>query len=141
MNTNKDTISLYLKSFVPNMSKESIETYRALTTKKNISKGEILLEPDVLTYKCYIIESGFAGSFLRQEDGSHFIRTIFKELTSFGSPQCLFSNTKNTTEYRTLTDCVVYELDYMKFKKINNPEFLQFQINTLKKVYYINSLS
>ena len=132
----KDVITTCLTKILPSISKESIELYRSLTSLKEFKKGEIIIKKDIISRKSYIIESGFTASFIEKEDGSNFIRNIFKESEPMGSLQSIIFKKKSNAIYKALTNCKVYELNISDFYKIENSEFNTLHTKTIEGVYF-----
>ncbi len=134
MNHN-ETVTAYLLNRNLNMTQESIALFKSITQLKTFSKNDTIIDYGVVSPYCYIIKSGFIGSFIRHQDGSDFIRTIFKELNEIGALQCLIARQKSNATYKALTDCEVYELNYLEFLDYNIIDFKNLHIKILEKVY------
>ena len=143
---NKISISEYLKNRLPTISDKSIEDFKAIITSKTFRKGETLIDYGKKTPVCFLIRSGYVASFVKYQDGSDFIRTIYKKYSEIGSLQSLISDNQSNATYRALTDCDVYELNFNEFIQIQNAEYQELYIKILEKVYMdsekrINELS
>jgi len=144
--TDNNDITTYLKTRLPLISDETIRQFRSIITYKKIPKGETLLGYGKISTICYIIKTGYIASFIRHDDGSDFIRTIYKKFSEIASLQSLIANQKSNATYKTLTECEVYELDFRKFASFNTLDFKNLHIKILEKVYMdsekrINELS
>ena len=94
-----------------------------MTKIKSFKKGDIILEAGKISPVIYIINNGLIASFIRNEDGSDFIRTFYKKYDEVASLKSLISNQNSTACYKCLIDSDVYELNFMDFMEqssINN---------------------
>jgi len=131
----QDAIITYLRNTLPNISKESIQQYKSLTTPISFKKGEVIIEQGIVTNTTFIIKKGLAASFIRQPDGSNFIRSIYKQFELIGSLQSIIHLKKTNAVYKALTDCDTFLIKNSEFKKIKNIEFKELYLKTVENVY------
>ena len=130
-----DAIVTYLKHTLPNISQDSIDLYKSLTTLKTFKKGDTIINYGSVSNSTYIIKEGFGASFIRKPDGSDFIRAIFKKYEPIGSLQSIINQKKTNATYKALTDFEAFEVKNSEFKSVKTPEFRQLYLKTLEKVY------
>jgi len=115
------TIEKYLSNYFGSISNESIELIKSRSIFKTYKKGEIIINYGDYSESTFILKSGFVANFSLLDDGSHFIRTIFRANSEFGSLYCFISKKKSNIVFKALTDCEAYELKTtdLLFKKEN----------------------
>ena len=132
-----DIAEIYLRSHLSYISDKSIDEFKTLITYKKYSKGDIILEFGKLTSKFYILKSGLVGSFIKNDEGNEFIRTIYTVNEGTGSLSSLIKREPSNATYTCLTDCEVVEGDFYDFLKLakKNIDFSLLYNNVLEQVY------
>ncbi len=129
------TIEKYLKKHFKNPSKESIDIVKSRCTMKKYKKGDIIIDYDSFSESTFILVTGFVANFTLLEDGSPFVRTIFKPLDEFGSLRCFISKKKSNMIFKAITDCEVYELKSTDLLFTENDIITKLYIKILEKTF------
>ncbi len=131
-----DTLKLFLKNKVKDVSTESISLVESISEFKSYHKGEVILDYGEFNDDTFVIKSGFVANFSRQEDGSDFIRTLFKADDEFGSLRCGIKGEKSNVAFKALTDCEVYQLSSKQLLKERNPFIVELYISILENTFF-----
>lgn len=135
----EDILKIFLESYLETVSNDSIKLFKAITTYKEFSKGDTVVEHGKPTSKFYVLEEGFAGSFITNDKGKQFIRTIYPKYKAFGALSSLIKDGDSdaNANYICLTDCKVYEVNWHDYIKLQEQscDFLLILNNFLEEVY------
>ena len=130
-----DSILLYLNNRIKNTDKESVDLIKSIAKLKVYSRGEIILDYGEFNDSTFILKSGFTANFSQLEDGSNFIRTIFKPNDEFGSLRCSIKKEKSNVVFKALTDCEVLELESMELLNQRHPFITNLYISILENTF------
>ncbi|TYP96499.1 CRP-like cAMP-binding protein [Tenacibaculum adriaticum] len=127
----------FLKNNLSDISDKSIALFKTLMGYKKYSKGDIILDYGKPTSKFYILKSGLVGSFIKNDEGNEFIRTLYTPNKSLGSLSALIKKKGSNARYACLIDCEIVEGDFYKFRKLANKnlELSLMYNNVLEQVY------
>lgn len=119
-------------AFFNELSKESKKLFIDILEKKEYKKNEYIIKQGEVLKKFHFVKNGIVRSFIKDENGKEFTRTIFTSNLPTGSLSSLILNKPSELYYECLTDCEIYEGDYLKFRKLTK-ERLDFanQYNTI----------
>ncbi|MDY0781168.1 Crp/Fnr family transcriptional regulator [Tenacibaculum sp. IB213877] len=133
----KDIAMRYLTSYSNDVSEKSINQFKSLIHKEKYSKGDIIVDYGKTTRNFYIIKSGIAGCFIKNEEGNEFIRTLYRTNKALGSLTSLIKKEVSNASYVCLTDCEVYKGDFYEFINLTeqNSELLGVYSKILEQVY------
>lgn len=133
----EDIIGVFLRHKLKEMSDEAIDMFKSIVEEKTYYKGETLLDNGKINDNFYLVKTGLVASFIRNEDGSNFIRTIFKENNAIASLQSLISNKKSNASYECLVNSTVIEGKFSNFLKLadTDPIFHKLHIRILEGIY------
>ncbi|TCI84435.1 Crp/Fnr family transcriptional regulator [Tenacibaculum sp. M341] len=116
-------VTQFLRFFKEDISDKSIELFEEVITYKQISKNEIIIHEADSADKFFLIKEGIVGSFSKSiDEEKEYIRAIhanndvFTNLSSLNTGRLY--KTKNN--YKSLTDCTVYEGSFIKFIEFTN---------------------
>jgi len=128
-----DLIEEYTKKIFP-LSKQGLELYKSIFTKKVFKKNDIFIEQGTVSTKFYIVSVGITRSYFLDEVGKNHTRSIYVPNTITGSPSSSFSNTASKLSCQCLTDCVLFEADFKDYRELTdtNPEILKFYSKELE---------
>lgn len=104
--------------------KDNIELFLNLASEKKYKKNEIITSVGEISKDFYIIKSGIVRSFFIDKKGKEFTRYLSTSNKTTGSLSSLLSKQPNKLTYECLTDCVVYKLNFEKFKKLTKQDIL-----------------
>ncbi len=132
-----DIIGAYLRQKLKDISDEAIEMFKSIVEEKTYYKGETLLDNGKINDNFYVVINGLVASFIRNEDGSNFIRSIYTEKKAIASLQSLINNKKSNASYECLVNSTVIEGKFSNFIKLadTNPIFHKLHIKILEGIY------
>jgi len=132
-----DVFSSYLKKLFNEISDDAINAFYNIVELKEYKKGDLLIEHEKSNNKFFIIKSGLVASFIRNQDGSDFIRTIYKQFDEVASLKSLITNDKSSAAYKCLMDSEVFETTFEDFIKLSqdHKELGILHIKVLEKTY------
>lgn len=134
----------FFTSYVRNLSQETpdetITLFYSIMNLKQYKKGDTLIDHNKKNINMFIIKSGLVASFITNEDGSDFIRTIFKKNDEIASLRSLITNENSNANYKCLLDCEVYEASFDDFMRISNTnhQLSILHIKVLQKIYLVS---
>jgi len=116
-----NTLKNYLDGYLNNVSDDCVKLFEAITTLKKFSKGDVVVQYDRPTTKFYIIKEGLVGSFLTNNKGKEFIRSLYFKDKAFGALSSFIkAGINSNASYNCLTDCELYEANCEDFIKLKN---------------------
>lgn len=135
-----DIISIaekYLRSHIENISDKSIKEFTSLIERYDYKKGDVILDAGKFTNKFYILKSGLVGSFIKNDNGNEFIRTLYTSNKSLGSLSSLLKKEASNASYICLTDCEIVGGNFYDFIELTqkNKELARIYITVLEQVY------
>lgn len=116
----------FLQFHMKEISQESISLFTDLVTLKFFPKNHVIIKEDIPLRKFFVIKSGIIGSFSKDADGNkEFIRAIHTKKNVFANISALDESKATLNSYKCLTDCEIYEGNFVKFKEYidTNKEF------------------
>ncbi|WGD34405.1 Crp/Fnr family transcriptional regulator [Olleya sp. YS] len=123
----------YISSFYP-VSESSFELMIGAAQLKEVKAGTILDNIGDIPNKIYLLNRGVMRSYVRLENGKEVTKSIFVPIIILASFDALINQTTSESIYETLTDCEIYEIDYITYKKLceNNLDILFFHTKFLE---------
>jgi CRP-like cAMP-binding protein len=103
---------VYLNSF-SNISEETFETLNKIASFRRVKAKTIITRTGEIPTKYYFLVSGLMRAYLNSETGKLYTKNIFSPISFVASFTALISRKPSKLTYETLTDCKVYELDYI----------------------------
>lgn len=97
---------------------ENWESVISLFKLKKYKKDAFLCRKNDFPNKIYFLKSGFARGFFTNVKGVDFNKLFFCENHVFASLSSLMEGSPSKISLQCLTDCEIYEADYLDFKKI-----------------------
>ena len=113
---NKKLVIDFLKSY-----EKRPENWRAIVDLfelKFYKKNSILCRKGDFPNKIYFVKSGFVRGFFTDEKGVDFNKLFFCENHLFASLSSLLESSPSKIILQCLTDCYIFEADYLDFKNI-----------------------
>jgi CRP-like cAMP-binding protein len=114
-----------LKEFFSKFSglpEDSLLAFLKLASKKSIKKKDVITKTGEVPEYFYIIKSGLIRSFYEDEKGKEYTRSIFLPNFTTGALSSLLSGKPSMLTYECLTDCIVYEINFKKFKQLSKSD-------------------
>ncbi|WP_420552785.1 Crp/Fnr family transcriptional regulator [Tenacibaculum aiptasiae] len=109
----------FVFNFYDKVSENSFEEFNRLMFSKSFSKDHKLVDLNQTPTNFYILKSGVVRSFLVDEKGKEYTKTIFVPITTTGNLGALITNTPSNLIYECLTDCEVLECNYQSFYNLS----------------------
>lgn len=133
-----DFIEIFVNQIHP-LSKEVLEEFKSIFTEKKYSKNEIILATGEIATMFYIVKEGIARSYIMDENGKDHTRSLFVPVSSTGSLESLITKKPSSSNYQCLSDCVLLEGDFFKFKELvkNHFELSLFYSKILENIFLI----
>lgn len=131
----------FFRSFVFNfydkVSESSFEKFNQLMLSKKFSKDHKLVNLNQTPSSFYILKSGIVRSFLIDEKGKEYTKTIFVPITTTGNLGALITNKPSDLIYQCLTDCEVLECNYKSFYNLSlkHHDLSIFHYKVLEHIY------
>lgn len=110
-------LSIFIKALVdlPEVSLENFMNICKITTCK---KDDFLLRAGEKANYFYFIKSGIVRSYKTDSNGKEHTRNFFLPMMATGALSSLIQNKPSDYSYSCLLDCELYEICYVKFKKL-----------------------
>jgi CRP-like cAMP-binding protein len=139
LGSNYTTYYNFIKSIYP-LPKKDFELLLGHSKGRQLNAKTILVElgknPDTM----YLLVKGVVRSFFILENGKEITKTLFSDLELCSSFSALIKGKPSEIIYETLTECVILELNYHKFKELctSNIEILNLYVNYLESHFIKN---
>ncbi|UZR97929.1 Crp/Fnr family transcriptional regulator [Chondrinema litorale] len=129
-----------IEAFHP-VSDTSFAKFIELVRLKTFTKGEQILMKGQTAKKIYFICEGILISQWIDELGNVHIKNFFLEGAFAGSKVSLLQETKSEFSIEAVTDGVIIEMDYSKYKKMiyENDDLKNFYIHYLEQKWVIEN--
>ncbi|WP_299123990.1 Crp/Fnr family transcriptional regulator [uncultured Tenacibaculum sp.] len=127
----------FVFNFYDKVSENSFEEFNRLMLSKSFSKDHKLVALNQTPTNFYILKSGVVRSFLIDEKGKEYTKTIFVPITTTGNLGALITNTPSNLVYECLTDCEVLECNYQSFYNLSlkHHDLSIFHYKVLEHIY------
>jgi len=100
------------------LSEKSRREFSKIMEIQHVKKKTTIAELGKVPTHFYILTSGIVRSYITDEKGKEFIRSIYTPMRSVGAFSALIKQTPSTIVYDCLTDCELISCDFSKFKKL-----------------------
>ena len=132
-----DFVKLFTDSFLPTLSKESLDKFRALVNLKEYKKDDNIICEGQIPTKFYILKSGIVRSFILDSKGKEHTRTLYIPITTSGALSSLIKKTPSNATYSCLTDCEILEGNYSDFLNLTteNHDLSLFYNKVLERIF------
>ncbi|GGK34544.1 cyclic nucleotide-binding protein [Yeosuana aromativorans] len=107
----------FLNTFI-DVSEDAFEKLKGISTFKHIKADTLIAKEGETPTKIYMLVSGLMRVYFSTESGKEFNKNFFMPICFVGSFTALIKNKPSKLNYETLTDCKVYEIDYVKLIKL-----------------------
>lgn len=125
-----------LSEFTP-LSDETKRSFKKLLELKEFKKKDRIADLGEVPTKFFILRSGVVRSFVTDERGKEFIRSLYIPMRAVGAFSALIQQKPTEVVYECLTDCRVLVGDFQEFKKLasQNIELANLYNNVLEKIF------
>jgi len=119
------------------LSKKSLSEFEGLLELKKFNKKDKIANLGEVPTKFFILKSGVVRSYVTDEKGREFIRSLFVPIKAVGAFSALILEKPSNSIYDCLTDCEVYVGDFKKFKEIasRNLDFSNLYNTVLERIF------
>ncbi|MFY0631508.1 MAG: Crp/Fnr family transcriptional regulator [Flavobacteriaceae bacterium] len=100
------------------LSEESKKEFSKILEVQNFKKKTVIAELGEVPSHFYILKSGIVRSYIADEKGKEFTRSLYTSITAVGAFSALIKQEPSNIIYECLTDCELYAGDFNKFKKL-----------------------
>lgn len=125
-----------LSEFYP-LSEETRKQYASILETKEFKKGEKIAELGEIPSKFFVLTSGVVRSYVTDEKGKEFIRSLYVPMRAVGAFSALIQQKPTEIVYECLTDCKVLMGDFNRFKKLasKNIELASLYNKVLERIF------
>lgn len=122
-----------------NVSSETFQILRNLSTRKNLKAGECTIKQGGLSSKLYFLTSGLMRSIRVSETGKEYTKNIYSPISFVGPLSSILTKKPSFLTYEALTDCKVYEIDFKEFFELTTTliEFSNLYNRVLEYLFII----
>jgi len=99
-------------------SEEDFHAIAAAHEKTEIAKGNFLLKSGEISNEYYLLEKGIVRSFVHDYNNNEITTEFFAENDIVIVPSSLFQRISSQETLQTLTDCVLWKIDFDKFQHL-----------------------
>lgn len=130
-------IEQFMRYFMPNISDESIAQFNEIVSLKSFAKGKVVLKQGQKPQNFYILKSGVARSFIKNNEEKEHIRTLYTTLSTFGSLSALIQKNDSNATYDCLTPCEFFVGNFQAFIELTktNHELALFYNRVLESLF------
>jgi CRP-like cAMP-binding protein len=109
----------YINSISP-ISDETIKELESIFKVQNLKKNELFIDSGTVAKKVAVLETGIMRAFYRNGEGQEYNKHFFKAPCFIGGYSSLISGKPNQIIQQALTDCKLWEVDYLKLTNLYN---------------------
>ncbi len=133
----KNDIEKFMRYFLPNISENSIELFSSIMTLEHYPKGKMLIKQGQIASNFYIIKSGIARSYMKDNEGKEHIRTLYTQQSTFGALSSLIEKKPSNASYNCLSECELYVANFEHFLHLTRVkhELAIFYNKVLEKIF------
>ena len=106
-----------LNEFYP-LSKKSLEQLSSIFEKKEFKKKDRIATFGEVPTNFFVLKSGIARSYITDEKGKEFTRSLYVPMRAVGAFSSLILNKPTEVVYDCLTDCTLLVGDFKEFKEL-----------------------
>lgn len=129
----------FIRSFYP-ISESVFEKLYDLSSFKKLKPNERVLDFGQIPDKIFLINKGVMRSYIPLDNGKEVTKSLFTPMVFFASFKSLLNQEPSNTIYEALTDCDIYEINYMRFADLckSNIEVLMLYTKFLEFLIHDN---
>ncbi|MEQ6123334.1 Crp/Fnr family transcriptional regulator [Pseudotenacibaculum sp. MALMAid0570] len=119
------------------LSEQSKRQYAELLEIKELKKKDKIANLGEIPTKFFILTSGIVRSYVTDEKGKEFIRSLYIPTRAIGAFTALIQQKPTEIIYECLTDCKVLVGDFQQFKKLaaENLEIATLYNKVLERIF------
>ena len=106
-----------LNEFYP-LSKKSLEQLSSIFEEKKFKKKDKIATFGEVPTNFFVLKSGIARSYITDEKGKEFTRSLYVPMRAVGAFSSLILNKPTEVVYDCLTDCTLLVGDFKEFKEL-----------------------
>lgn len=99
-------------------SEEDIKIIAKAHQKVNLTKGSFLLKDGAIANEYFLLEKGLVRAFVHDYDNNEITTEFFVENEIVIVPASLFQRIPSQEIVQTLTDCILWKIDFDKFQHL-----------------------
>lgn len=132
----KNNNQVFLDKFVE-VSEEAFLELQYISEFKKLEAGTQIVKLGEVPSKMYMLRTGIIRCYLSTESGKEFNKSFYLPTCMVASLTALLKGTPSIFVFETVTECKLYEVDYIKFKKLcaKKPKVNQLYTRVLESVY------
>lgn len=100
------------------LSDEDLQKIAAAHEKIEIPKGKLFLKEIEIANEYYLLEKGLVRAFVNDYDNNEITTEFFSENEIVIVPSSLFQRIPSKENLQTITDCVLWKIDFDRFQEI-----------------------
>tara|TARA_R110000787_G_scaffold19150_5_gene57871 strand:- start:5118 stop:5693 length:576 start_codon:yes stop_codon:yes gene_type:complete len=108
-----------LKELYP-LSKKSLEQLSSIFEEKKLKKKDKIASFGEVPTSFFVLKSGIARSYITDEKGKQFTRSLYVPMRTVGAFSSLILNKPTEVVYDCLTDCTLLIGNFKEFKELAN---------------------
>jgi len=106
-----------LNEFYP-LSKKSLKQLNSIFEEIEFKKKDKIASFGEVPTNCFVLKSGIVRSYITDEKGKEFIRSLYIPMRAVGAFSSLILNKPTEVVYDCLTDCTLLVGDFKRFKEL-----------------------
>jgi CRP-like cAMP-binding protein len=107
-----------INTFFNKLSDESKLLFLDLLTKKQYNKGDFVIKANDLSENFYFVTKGIVRSFIVDENGKEYTRSLCAPSSTVGSLSALINRKPSNYSFQCLTYCEIYTGNFYAYKKL-----------------------
>lgn len=125
-----------LLEFYP-LSEETQKQYAKLLAFQQLKKKDRIADLGEIPTKFYVLTSGVVRSYITDEKGKEFTRSLYVPMRAVGAFSALIRQKPADVIYECLTDCTVLVGDFKEFKQLasHNVEIANLYNQLLERIF------
>ena len=132
-----------------NVSKETYEILKKLSSFKRLKKGEILVEQGAKSNHIFFLGSGLIRAYQVLESGREITKNLYPNFSFVGPFSSILKNETSLLTHEALTDSILYEINFTEFIEHtkSNIELSKLYNRVLEQIFilyekkYLNHIS
>lgn len=131
-----DRTLTFLNSFI-DVSEVTYEKLQDISTYRKLEKNTAIAREGEIPTKVFMLLSGIMRAYVNSESGKQHNKGIFAPVSFVGALTSMIKKAPSKLSYETLTDCKVFEIDFVKFRHLCNTDVnvAKLYIKILEGIY------
>ncbi len=125
-----------LSEFYP-LSDHTVQQLMGIFEEKEFKKKDKIASLGEIPTHFYVLTSGIVRSYITDDRGKEFIRSLYTPLVATGAFSALIQQNSTSMVYDCLTDCKMYVADFQKYKELakENIELSNLYVLVLERIF------